>query len=80
MDSNQYGEAGAVAATTWGATFAVEDVFKADEALPVGPVYVTAGANEEVADSTTDEICEMEAWEAATGLIRLVAPSRANAR
>ena len=75
IDSNQYGEgataAAGVAATAWGATFAVEDEAKADEALPVGPAYITAGANEEVADETTDETWKMETWAAATGLIAL---------
>jgi hypothetical protein len=41
-------------------TFEVEDVLKADEALPVGPTYVTAGANDEVAFETTDETCGMD--------------------
>jgi hypothetical protein len=60
IDSNQYGVADGVAAATLGATFEVEDVFRADEALPVGPTYVTAGANDEVAFETTDETCGMD--------------------
>jgi hypothetical protein len=63
IDSNQYGEGAAVA--------------KADEALPVGLAYITAGAKEEVADETTDETWKMETWAAATGLVAL---SRAIAR
>lgn len=50
---------------------------KADEALPVGLAYITAGAKEEAANETTDETWKMETWAAATGLIAL---SRAIAR
>ena len=42
-----------------------------DEALPVGPAYVTAGANEEVANETTDETCEMETFAPVTEPITL---------
>jgi hypothetical protein len=81
IDSNQYGEgvtaAAGVVAIVWVATFAVEDEAKADEALPVGSAYITAGAKEEVADETADETWRMETWSAATGLIAL---SRAIAR
>lgn len=55
----------------------VEDLAKMDEALPVGPAYVTAGANEEVANWMADETCEMETFAAVTEPIRL---SKENAR
>jgi hypothetical protein len=49
----------------------VEGLAKTDEELPVGPVYVTAGANEEVANETTDETCEMETFAPVTEPITL---------
>ena len=77
MVSSQYGVADWVAAAIFGVTLDVEGVLSADEALPVGPAYFTAGANDEVADDTTDETCKRETWVAATGLTVL---SRAIAR
>jgi hypothetical protein len=75
IDSNQYGTAAEVAATTAGATSIVEDVFKAAEALPVGPAYVTAGAKDSVKEETTEDTCGIETCDgdAAT---RLIAPSK----
>lgn len=78
MDSSQYGVTPEVAATTAGAIF-VEDVFGAAEALPVGPAYVTAGANDDVTEETTDDTCGTETCEGAAAT-RLIAPSRGNTR
>jgi hypothetical protein len=75
IDSNQYGTDDGVATRTWGATFVVDDVFKAAEVLPVGPAYVTA--NEEVAEEITDDFCGMETWE---GVAATRLTSRANAK